>query len=79
MNDTTAIDFFNLPDNVHHCTSVRLGDEIIWRCPVCPDYERRFNLLTGKMSVKGKSEIPHTGFSTKEQNMDALTKNVQPN
>lgn len=79
MSDTATIDFHGLAPDAHHCTSVRSGDEIIWRCPICPDYERRYNLRTGEMKVKGKTGIPHTGFSTKEQNMEALTKNVQSN
>jgi hypothetical protein len=32
---------------VHECESHRKGDWIIFRCPLCPDYERRMNWRTG--------------------------------
>ena len=67
------------PD-VHYCTSHREGPWIIWRCPVCQDYERRFNLETGQMRCVGhESGIVHTGTSSAAQNMEALTMNIQEN
>lgn len=78
MNNTT-LEFSGLPADVHHCTSRREGDWIIWRCPLCPGYERRLNMRTGAMRVKGKTSAQHTGFSSAAQNMDALLKNVTAN
>lgn len=55
----------NLPQKggeVHTCKSHKEGDEIVFTCPHCPDYERRMNLKTGEMKVKNASEdIRHTG------------------
>ena len=67
------IQFEGLPSDIHHCTSHRDGDWIIWRCPRCEGYERRYNWRTTEMRVKrGNSEAQHTGMSTREQNMEAL-------
>lgn len=69
------INFLHLPEDTHHCTSHREGDWIVWRCPQCERYERRFNGLTGEMKVnKGGSNARHTGMSTGTQNMEALTR-----
>jgi len=47
----------------HECESYRDGDWIIFRCPVCKEYERRLNWRTGKMSVQnGSKDINHTGY-----------------
>lgn len=62
--------------NVHHCTSYRLGDTIVWKCPLCIGYERRLNLVTGKMSVTGKTDYQHTGWSDKKENLEALILNI---
>ena len=70
------IEFNDLPKEVHHCTSYRLEDTIIWKCPICPNYERKLNLNTGEMSCVGKTEHQHTGFSNGSQNMNALTLNL---
>lgn len=32
----------------HACTSRRAGDWIIFKCPLCPEYENRFNFQTGE-------------------------------
>jgi hypothetical protein len=45
-------------DTHHQCTSFVDGDEIVFKCPLCMDYERRINLSTGKMVIK-KSEDNH--------------------
>ena len=63
------------PSPVHECTSHRAGDWIIFRCPYCPGYERRFNWLTGEMQLdRAGSTAQHTGLSTAKQNMEALTR-----
>lgn len=52
-------DKFEFPEDpeAHECKSFRNGDWIIFRCPKCPDYERRINWRTGKMKVK--NDDPH--------------------
>ncbi|MCB0576138.1 MAG: hypothetical protein KDC61_16405, partial [Saprospiraceae bacterium] len=61
-------------------TSHRDGEWIIWRCPQCEGYERRLNWNTGEMSVRrGDSTAQHTGFSTREQNMEALQRGLPQN
>lgn len=67
---------FNGLENAHQCTSFRQGDTIVWKCPLCIGYERRLNLVTGEMSVKGKTDSLHTGFNEGKENMNALTLNL---
>lgn len=67
---------FNGLQNVHQCTSFRLGDTIVWKCPLCIGYERRYNLFTGEMSIKGKTDYQHTGFNEGKENMDGLIRNI---
>lgn len=67
---------FNGLQNVHQCTSFRLGDTIVWKCPLCIGYERRYNIVTGEMSVKGKTGYQHTGWSDKKENLESLTHNI---
>lgn len=70
------ITFNGLSEETHHCTSHREGEWVVWRCPLCDRYERRFNAKTGEMKInRGGSEARHTGTSTQMQNMQALTKN----
>lgn len=66
-------EFNGLSDDTHECTSHREGEWMIFRCPHCPGYERRFNWVTGEMQVRrGDSVARHTCISTKSRNMDAL-------
>ncbi|MFN0037477.1 MAG: hypothetical protein ACKVUS_20645 [Saprospiraceae bacterium] len=68
------ITFTSLPETIHHCTSHRDGQWIVWRCPHCERYERRFNWNTGEMRItRSDSNAQHTGMSTSVQNMQALT------
>ena len=67
---------FDLPKNTHQCTSFRLGDKIIWKCPLCPDYERSLDLDTGTMTVKGQTDATHTGSNDGSQDMSGLTLNL---
>jgi hypothetical protein len=70
-----TISFKGLPADIHHCTSHREGDWVVWRCPQCSDYERRMNWQTGEMNIRrGHSSAQHTGMSTQKQNMEALCK-----
>lgn len=73
------IEFEELSSDVHHCTSYRVEDTIIWKCPICIDYERRLNLTTGEMSCVGKTGHPHTGSNDGGQNLNALLKNGKDN
>jgi hypothetical protein len=67
-------------ENSHSCTSHIEGDWIIWRCPICIDYERRLNVVTGKMTVKGKTEFSHQGSNNGKSNInEPLTKNINYN
>ena len=36
-------------DIVHICTVVREGEWAVFKCPYCPDYVRKINLITGDM------------------------------
>ena len=66
--------------NTHHCTSHVDGDWIVWRCPICTDYERRLNHKTGKMAVKGKTEFQHQGSNMGTSNInEPLIKNINLN
>lgn len=48
----------------HQCTATKKGNEIVFTCPQCPNYERRVNIVTSEMKTKGVSfEIEHEGFS----------------
>ena len=54
--------FNNLEYDQHECDSVTEGDWIIFRCPICKDYERRINAITGEMKVKNsRSTVRHAG------------------
>ena len=56
------IEFLDIPGEVHYCTSFVDGDSVVFRCPLCPQYERRINFDTGKMQAKGQSQdIRHVG------------------
>lgn len=78
--ERTMTILFDTAPGVHHCTSHREGDFIIWRCPLCKDYERRFNWRTGQMTCTGKDDgTIHTGTSSDKSNMEALTLNTHPN
>lgn len=71
LNMDNVLTFHGLPNDVHHCTSRRIGNVITWRCPLCEGYERRFDLLTGVMTVTGKTGAKHIGISSKPENMEA--------
>ncbi len=46
----------------HECESTIEGDWFVFRCPICKDYERRINCLTGETAVKNISAvISHSG------------------
>lgn len=79
MNDIN-LEFTGLnQEEYHHCTSYMEGQEMVWKCPHCENYERRFNLYSGEMKVKGKTNFKHTGCSGKTQNFSGLTKNLPSN
>lgn len=64
------VDFsFGPGSNHHECDSVMEGDWVIFRCPICEDYERRINLVTGENQVKNISSIvSHSGRHWPSQN-----------
>lgn len=63
---------FTNTDNHHQCTTTMIGDWIVWKCPHCEGYERRFNARTGEMKVNGKTGIQHTGSSDGKGDVGAL-------
>lgn len=74
------LDIHGLAPDHHQCTSHREGDWITWKCPYCRGYERKMNWKTGEMRLKtGGSQALHSGSSTKESNMEALTRYNFPN
>lgn len=57
-------------NETHKCTSYKEGDWVIFKCPICLQYERRMNLINGKMKTKGSSEnILHTGMFDGSENV----------
>lgn len=64
MGNGLNIEFIDLPGEPHVCTSFWQGDVLIFRCPLCDGYERRYNSRTGVMSVRrGGSTATHVGQS----------------
>ncbi len=62
------------PADFHQCTSHREGDWTVWRCPLCPGYERRLNRVTGKMEVRRNgSAALHSGIAGAGSDMAGLT------
>ena len=48
--------------NHHQCDSVVEGDWVVFRCPICKNYERRINMLTGETKAQNiSSVISHSG------------------
>jgi len=67
-------------ENSHICTSHIDGDWVVWRCPICLGYERRFNFKTNEMKVKGKTEFTHQGSNDGKANInEPLIKNINYN
>jgi hypothetical protein len=57
----------------HSCESSRVGDWIIFRCPKCPEFERRWNRRTGEMKSEGtKTDVHHSGSYYRNGNHEAL-------
>lgn len=45
------VNFFS-EDGHHQCTSHREGDWIVFTCPECKGYERRYNWKTGEIKTQ---------------------------
>jgi hypothetical protein len=55
-------DFSTNPYNNHECDAVTEGDWVVFRCPICKDYERKINVITGETKVKNlSSTVSHSG------------------
>lgn len=53
---------FETTVNHHQCVVHTDGDWIIFKCKLCPSYDRRINVITGERRVTGLSElISHSG------------------
>lgn len=74
-----TIEIHTLTPETHTCTSFRQGDWVVFRCPICPGYERRVNLETGKTVVKGGTSALHTGSGGEGQDLSGLLKNIKEN
>ncbi|MEL6256484.1 MAG: hypothetical protein AAFR87_31060, partial [Bacteroidota bacterium] len=58
MNDSQELNFPPISPTTHHvCNSRREGDWIIFTCPKCPRYIRKYNWKTRKMIVKGDDDL----------------------
>lgn len=56
------VDFKDDSLPVHVCEAVRDGDWIIYTCPKCPTYRRRYNWRTAEMRVIGQNHnVRHSG------------------
>jgi hypothetical protein len=71
------MDRFDLPNTPsledHECEAHREGDWIVFRCPDCSNYERRFNWRTGQMKVKNDTPyINHRGEHVPPDAMHSL-------
>lgn len=65
--ERNSIHFKGASEDSHKCYSETEGDWIVFRCPVCEDYERRINIKTGEMIslVSEENRTPHHGFFIK--------------
>lgn len=62
----------NIPTEkeTHQCTSYKEGDWVVFKCPICPQYEHRMNLIDNRMRTKGSSDdIQHTGMFDGSENV----------
>jgi hypothetical protein len=57
------VDFNSTKEGRHTCVGHREGDWVIFTCPICKDYEKRYNLITGKLITKSDpdNEYIHQG------------------
>ena len=66
---------FDMPTDAetHVCESHRDGDWIYFRCPKCPEYERKLNWKTGELKTKNaQAHINHTGSYAPNEFRDAF-------
>jgi hypothetical protein len=50
------VEFNDSDEGKHKCTAIQYGCWVVYRCPLCPGFERRFNLTTGEMKLKGTKD-----------------------
>lgn len=62
-----SIRFDNINENHHKCYVEKEGDWLVFRCPLCHEYERRINLKTreSKLIADFDNFIPHYGYFIK--------------
>jgi len=75
---------FHGENNIHVCTTYTEGDEIVFKCPKCDTYERRYNWKSGAMWVnklsEGYQKFRHCGNAIPGvEKMSGLTKNLDEN
>lgn len=73
------IDIKDISPETHVCTAIRRGDLVVFRCPICPEYQRTINLTNGRTRVKGATGALHTGSGGKAENLKGLTGNLNDN
>ena len=59
-NRSCTVKISSLSKTDHKCFSEKEGDWIVFRCPICTDYERRIHTKTGEMRTEGIVGNPHT-------------------
>jgi hypothetical protein len=79
MKGQPNVEFSGLPDNAHRCTGEVNGDWVTFRCPLCPEYSRKINLLTGETVATGKNEFVHFGSPNSFSNALALMQTAGKN
>ena len=58
-----SINFGN-PKGKHKCYSEKKGEWIIFRCPVCEDFERKVHSITGEMITTIDPDNTHLHYGT---------------
>jgi hypothetical protein len=62
-----------LESETHECESAQEGEWIVYRCPICKDYERRINWRTKEMKVKNSNNgYLHSGSHSTDANQEIL-------
>lgn len=63
-NQACSINFSSTSKSSHQCSAEKEGEFIVYRCPLCPEYERRIHSKTGVMEVSGNIGNPHSHHGT---------------
>ena len=58
-----SINFGN-PKGKHKCYAERMGEYVVFRCPVCDDFEQKIHLPTGKLTTVMDPDNPHKHYGS---------------